>query len=222
MRLLVCQLVIFIPTLRPNEGTTLPMNAYVFRLLKRILPLFAVLVFSSPDALAQDREPTEAVAEENPLLHGALPWELADDAEEMVVHSVTDGDTVRLTYPNDDWYYNTRLIGVQAPEMNGPFTDEQCYGPEAKAFLQELLPVGTLVYAQQDVSDEDRNGRRLRHVFVIDEATGGAYLVSEVLILGGFAEARTYPPDDLYDDVLAEAQEGAERSDDGLWGACAA
>jgi endonuclease YncB( thermonuclease family) len=78
------------------------------------------------------------------------------------------------------------------------------------------------VYAQQDVSDEDRNGRRLRHVFVIDEDTGGAYLVSEVLILGGFAEARSYPPDDLYDDVLAEAEEVAEREDDGLWEACAA
>ncbi|MDQ3656440.1 MAG: thermonuclease family protein [Chloroflexota bacterium] len=198
------------------------MNTHANRVLKSLFLVVAILAIGNPAAIGQTSAPTESAGAENPLLHGALPWELADDAEEMVVHSVTDGDTVRLTYPNDGWYYNTRLVGVQAPEMEGPYTDEQCYGPEAKEFLQELLPAGTVVYAQQDVSDEDRNGRRLRHVFVIDESTGGAYLVSEVLILGGFAEARSYPPDDLYDDVLAEAQETAERADDGLWEACAA
>jgi len=198
------------------------MNAHTNRVLKSLFLAVALLAIASNATIGQTPAPTESAGAENPLLHGALPWELADDAEEMVVHSVTDGDTVRLTYPNNDWYYNTRLVGVQAPEMDGPYTDEQCYGPEAKEFLQELLPIGTVVYAQQDVSDEDRNGRRLRHVFVIDEASGGAYLVSEVLILGGFAEARSYPPDDLYDDVLAEAQETAERADDGLWEACAA
>ncbi len=197
------------------------MSAPIHRLLKSIFLVVVVLAVADPAGIGQRPDPTEP-AEENPLLQDALPWELAEDAEEMVVHSVTDGDTVRLTYPGDDWYYNTRLIGVQAPEMDGPYTVEQCYGPEAKEFLQELLPVGAVVFAQQDVSDEGRNGRRLRHVFVIDEDTGGAYLVSEVLILGGFAEARSYPPDDLYDDVLADAQELAEREDDGLWRACAA
>ncbi len=198
------------------------MNASARRILKSVFLVAALLTIVPPPALGQTPAPTNATNEANPLLHGALPWELADDTEAMMVLSVTDGDTVRLTYPDDDWYYNTRLIGVQAPEMDGPFTDEQCYGPAAKAFLQELLPAGTVVYAQQDVSDEDRNGRRLRHVFVIDEETGGAYLVSEVLILGGFAEARSYPPDDLFDDVLTEAQEIAERADDGLWDTCAA
>ena len=154
------------------------------------------------------------------MYHGALPWELPDDAEEMVVHSVTDGDTVRLTYPNDDWYYNTRIIGIQAPEMDGPWTDEECYGPEAKEFLIELLPVGTSVWVQQDVSDEDDNGRRLRHLFIVEEDNGDAYLVSEILVLGGYAVARSYPPDDLYDDVLAEAQEFAEADDEGLWDSC--
>lgn len=198
------------------------MNTDAHRLLKSLVLVVAMLAIANPAAIGQPPAPTESAGAPNPLLQDALPWELANDAEEMVVHSVTDGDTVRLTYPNDDWYYNTRLVGVQAPEMDGPYTDEQCYGPEAKEFLQELLPAGTVVYAQQDVSDEDRNGRRLRHVFVIDETSGEAYLVSEVLILGGFAEARSYPPDDLYDDVLADAQETAERADDGLWKACAA
>jgi micrococcal nuclease len=190
--------------------------------LKVLVLALAVFLLGQPTALGQASESPEPTDAGNPLYFGALPWELADDAEKMIVHSVTDGDTMRLTYPNDDWYYNTRLIGIQAPEMDGPYTEEGCYGPEATEFLTELLPVGSVVYAQQDVSDEDTNGRRLRHVFLIDEDTGDAYLVSEILVLGGFAEARAYPPDDLYDDVLQEAEELAQDEDDGLWDACAA
>ncbi|MBA2776376.1 MAG: thermonuclease family protein [Chloroflexia bacterium] len=183
--------------------------------------LLSLIVFAtaSVPTVGQTPKPSDA---ENPLYHGALPWEPPDDAEEMVVHSVTDGDTIRLTFPDDDWYYNTRLIGINAPEMDGPFTEEGCYGPEATEFLSELLPVRTRVLAQQDISDEDRNGRLLRHVFLIDEESGDAYLVSEILVLGGYAVARSYPPDDLYDDILEEAQKIARDDDGGLWDACAA
>jgi len=192
------------------------MTSLAYRLIS--LLTFAILV-GGIAAPAADASSTPE-ASENPLYHGALPWELPDDAERMIVHSITDGDTVRLTYPNDDWYYNTRIIGIQAPEMDGPWTEEGCYGPEAKEFLQELMPVGSVVYAQQDVSDEDRNGRRLRHIFLYEEDTRDAYLVSEILVLGGFADAREYRPDDLYDDILAEAEEIARRDDAGLWDAC--
>jgi micrococcal nuclease len=155
----------------------------------------------------------------------AQPWELPDDAEKMVVERVIDGDTVRLTKPNDDWWETYRLIGIQAPEMDGPYTDEQCYGPEAKEYLKELLPPGTEVYIQKDITDKDRNDRFLRHLFIIDDADDEdkrAFLVSEVLVLGGYAEARSYPPDDLYDDVLQDAQKIADEKDAGLWDACAA
>jgi micrococcal nuclease len=184
-----------------------------------VMTSLAVAALIAPAAgLAGD--PTPDGGDLNPMYHGALPWELPDDAEEMVVHSVTDGDTVRLTYPKDDWNYNTRIIGIQAPEMDGPWTDEECYGPEAKAFLRELLPVGMSVWVQQDISDEDDNGRRLRQLFIVEEKNGDAYLVSEILVLGGFAVARSYPPDDLYDDVLAEAQEIARDDSEGLWDSC--
>lgn len=198
------------------------MHSHLRRLFRASLPVMAILVMTQVTALAQTPSTANSQDAENPLYQGALPWDLPDDAEQMVVHSVTDGDTVRLTYPNDDWYYNTRLIGIQAPEMDGPWTEEGCYGPEAKEFLIELLPVGTVVYAQQDISDEDTNGRRLRHIFLYDEETGDAYLVSEILVLGGFAVARSYPPDDLYDDILAEAEALAKGDDDGLWDACPA
>lgn len=156
----------------------------------------------------------------SPDYHGALSWDIPEDGERMIVHKIVDGDTLHLTYPRDDWYYPTRLIGIQAPELEGPYTTEACYGPEAREFLVDLLPIGTAVIAQKDITDEDRNGRRLRHVFIVEPGTDDAYLLSEVLVLGGFAEARNYPPDDLYDDVLADAEETAQSENDGLWGSC--
>lgn len=198
------------------------MSDYSRRPMRALLLTLAVLFTAAMPVVGETPESTPPSDAENPLYHGALPWEPPDDAEDMVVHSVTDGDTIRLTFPNDDWYYNTRLVGINAPEMDGPYTDEECYGPEATEFLRELLPVATEVLAQRDISDEDRNGRMLRHVFLIDMESGDAYLVSEILVLGGYAVARSYPPDDLYDDVLEEAQEIARDDDDGLWDACAA
>ena len=50
---------------------------------------------------------------------GAVPWEMPDDVEEMVVHSVHDGDSLKLTKPNDDWWEEYRIIGIQAPEIEG-------------------------------------------------------------------------------------------------------
>ena len=200
--------------------------------------LVLLIVLLGPGAatmsgVAQREMPTQASA--IPDLQGALPWEIPEDAQRMIVDKVVDGDTVRLTYPGDDWYYPVRLIGIQAPEMDGPYTQRECYGAEATKFLTELLPVGTGVFVQQDVTDEDRSGRRLRHVFFAgpdlskstraagrDDDSATVYLLSEVLVLGGFAEAWSYPPDDLYDDVLAEAEEIARDDRTGLWGSCAA
>jgi len=176
---------------------------------------------SSLGAEAQDRA-TPAPRAVDALYQDALPWELADDVEKMVVHRVVDGDTVHLRYPGGDWYFPTRIIGIQAPEMEGPYTNEGCYGPEAKAYLSRLMPVGSEIYVQRDRTDEDHYTRRLRHLFVVDKETGGAYLVSEILVLSGFADARSYPPDDLYDDVLQEAEDVARKERAGLWKACPA
>lgn len=171
---------------------------------------FASAAESTPSAIGDDFE-----------YFGAIPWELPDDAREMVVDKVHDGDSINLTKPNDDWWEKYRLIGIQAPEIEG-YRPEECYGKDATAFLKALLPKGTHVWIQQDISDKDPNDRFLRHVFIKDEQTGEYFLLSEVLVLGGYAKARSYPPDDLYDDVLAEAQKTAQDNDAGLWEACAA
>lgn len=157
---------------------------------------------------------------------GAQPRTLPTDVVEMVVDRVVDGDTLNLTFPDDDWYYSVRIIGIDTPEKDGPYTDEECFGTEATAELSNLLPKGTVVYVERDVTDEDRNGRWLRHVWLpfADEDGNNvedeAYLVSEILVLGGFADARSYEPDDEHDAVLKDAEDEARGDDLGFWGAC--
>lgn len=172
-------------------------------------------------ACAADSKSTPAPIPDDFDYFGAVPWELPDDAVKMVVNSVHDGDSLKLTKPNDDWWEEYRIIGIQAPEIEG-YKREECFGPEAAEFLKALLPKGTEVYIQQDISDKDPNDRFLRHIFIVDEDTGDVYLLSEVLVLGGYARARSYPPDDLYDDILQEAQDIADANNVGLWDACAA
>jgi micrococcal nuclease len=157
--------------------------------------------------------------------YGAEPRPLPDDVVEMVVEKVVDGDTLHLVYPDDDWYYEVRIIGIDSPEKDGPYTDAECYGDESTRALEDLLPVGTFVYVEKDVSDEDRNDRWLRHIWLPFAEDGRdvedeAYLVSEILTLGGWVDVKTYEPDVKYDDILKDAERDARKQDAGFWGAC--
>lgn len=183
--------------------------------------LIALIFILAGITTALTREATPPPLDPGFDYFGALPWELPDDARKMVVDKVHDGDSINLIEPGDTWWEKYRLIGIQAPEIEG-YKDEECYGEDATAFLKSLLPKGTTVWVQRDISNTDTHDRFLRHVFIRDKDTGEYYLLSEILVLGGYAKAKSYPPDTLYDDVLADAQQAARKSDAGLWGACAA
>ncbi|MGC4192659.1 MAG: thermonuclease family protein [Thermomicrobiales bacterium] len=191
-------------------------------LLALLVPLI-VMTLGSVEVDAARRTPTPTAADaggDTFTVDGAEPHDLPADAEQMVVHKVVDGDTVQLTYPDDDWYYITRIIGINAPESVKPNSPVECYGPEASERLKELLPAGSVVWVSRDVSDEDQYGRRLRHVWIVDGDTGEAFLVSEILVRGGYADARQYRPDDEFDDELATAEREAQGEHLGMWGAC--
>lgn len=169
----------------------------------------------NPTATAEGDESTDTFT-----VDGAEPRELPADAEQMVVHKVVDGDTLQLTYPDDDWYYVTRIIGINAPESVKPNSPVECYGPEASTRLKQLLPVGSTVWVSRDVSDEDQYGRRLRHVWILDGDTQEAFLVSEIMVRGGYVDAREYRPDDSFDHELADAEHVAQDDHLGMWGSC--
>lgn len=183
--------------------------------MKRSIQLVLVALFAASSVLSACAA-EQSIGSQEFDWFDAQPWELPDDAVEMEVHSVHDGDSLKLTKPNDDWWENYRIIGIQAPEIEG-YKPQECGGQESAEFLRDLLPRGTTVWIQQDISDKDPNGRFLRHIFVEDIETGNHYLLSEILVLGGYARAREYRPDDLYDDVLAEAQATAWEHPENMW-----
>jgi micrococcal nuclease len=133
-----------------------------------------------------------------------------------VVH-VSDGDTVVVSI--DGREERVRYVGLDAPEIAHPEdgTPAECWGDEARAANAELVD-GETVALERDVSDRDRFGRLLRHVWVSDAGTWT--LVGERLIRDGNAEARTYPPDTTRDAPFDDAELAARDASLGLWGSC--
>lgn len=115
---------------------------------------------------------------------------------------VIDGDTIEVSVGGGN--ERLRLLGIDAPEMG------ECGYDEARSALIELVD-GMDVRLEADVSDRDRFGRLLRYIWV------GDVLVNEVLVSGGAAIARRYPPDTGLAQRLEAAQAEAQAAARGLW-----
>lgn len=200
-----------------------------------------VTSLSAPTIVAQDSTPFSDMPEPTFETFGALPWEEPPGAEPYLVDEITDGDTITVIELEDEghvdsWWEPVRMIGIDSPEKDGPYTDQECYGQEASDFLSELLPTGTTVYLQVDNDEgipDDRelnddgmeledNDRWLVHVYIRADGTEDYYLVSEILALGGLVDVRDYEGNTYFIDELQDAEDIARDEDRGLWGACAA
>jgi micrococcal nuclease len=130
------------------------------------------------------------------------------------VDRVVDGDTILIQVgPDTD---RVRYIGMNTPETVKPGTPVQWRGPEASA-ANKVLVAGRTVILEKDVSQRDQYGRLLRDVWTKD---GDRWtLVNVQLVLDGYAQVTTYPPDVKYVDALLAAQRVARDRESGLWGA---
>lgn len=208
-----------------------------FLLIAMCLTLLATLPTAAVGA--QSSTPSAGASEPAFETFGALPWDDPPGAEPYLVEDVTDGDTIRVIELEDEeesdpWWEPVRMISVDAPEKDGPYTDEECYGPEASAFLAELLPDGATVYLQvdndedipdnQELNDDgmelDDFDRWLVHVYVRADGTDDYYLVSEILALGGYVDVKDYGDNTYFADELQAAEDAARDEERGLWGAC--
>ncbi len=93
------------------------------------------------------------------------------------VSRVFDGDTLLL---HDGT--RVRLIGVDAPEMDTPYTVREPYGPESKAFLSSLVMDREVRLSCTDPA-RDKYGRILAYVYA------GDVLVNGRMIREGWARA---------------------------------
>jgi micrococcal nuclease len=130
-----------------------------------------------------------------------------------IVMSVTDGDTIRVDIDGEE--YPLRYIGIDAPEPDATDPTTKGWADAATAANRELVD-GREVFLESDVSDQDQFGRLLRNVWYIG-SDGEYVLVNLELVRRGFAQAKTFPPDEKYASLLTQAQESARTAALGVW-----
>jgi micrococcal nuclease len=149
---------------------------------------------------------TEMQAEETQSVEGI-------SFEKAVVSRVVDGDTVVLSDGS-----RVRFIGMDTPEST---TTTEFYGNEASDYTKSML-TGKTVYLEKDVSEMDRYGRLLRYVWLslpseISDSEIRARMFNAILVLEGYAQSSTYPPDVKYQEYLARYNSEARNANKGLW-----
>lgn len=127
-------------------------------------------------------------------------------AEKALVARVIDGDTIQL----DDGR-KVRLIGVDTPETVHPQKEVEYYGKEASDFTKSMLE-GKEVYLEYDIQPTDKYGRTLAYIWLSDGT-----LFNELLVLKGFAQVATFPPNVKYVERFTAAQKQAIEANAGLW-----
>lgn len=127
------------------------------------------------------------------------------------VTDVIDGDTVRAVVEGRE--LTVRLIGIDTPEKDGPYTELECYGQEATAYTRDRIG-GRDVDLSFDVERTDRFDRTLAYVWLGEE------LVNASILEAGAGVLLTIPPNVAFADRFEAAQRGAREAGRGLWGAC--
>jgi micrococcal nuclease len=126
----------------------------------------------------------------------------------MTVESITDGDTLRVTGSE-----RVRLIGIDTPEVSGGV---ECFGREATAHLNALIPPGTPVRLEYDAERTDRYGRTLAYVY----RAADDLFVNLAMAADGYAAQMTIPPNVARVDEIGRAVAVARAAGRGLWSAC--
>lgn len=142
---------------------------------------------------------------------GASPAGLISNA---TVHKVVDGDTIIADVSGSR--ENVRLIGIDTPESVARNRPVQCFGAEAGAYLKSLLPEGAAVTLILDEEPRDSYDRLLAYVV----RSRDDLFVNLDLVVQGFADTLSYPPNTHYEEMLEAAAQRARLAGVGLWGVC--
>ncbi|HBT20822.1 MAG TPA: nuclease [Peptococcaceae bacterium] len=133
------------------------------------------------------------------------------------VSEVIDGDTIVIALNGRE--EKVRLIGVDTPEST---IRHEPYGKEASNYTKSKL-LGRTIYLEKDVSERDKYGRLLRYVWLEvpqnnSESEIRNKMFNAILLLGGYAQTATFPPDVKYTDYFVKFQREAQKNRKGFWG----
>jgi micrococcal nuclease len=141
--------------------------------------------------------------------------------ETAAVVRVVDGDTIvvriaaRTEGPGAGLAsigseYRVRFLGIDTPESVKPDSPVECFGKEASAATSALLD-GAEVRLVKDVEETDQYERLLRYVYLGDE------MVNARLVVNGYAQVYTYPPNVRHADLFVALEREARDNDRGMW-----
>jgi micrococcal nuclease len=148
------------------------------------------------------------------LLSGCSNDSVSDSPNSATVKHVVDGDTIDIAISGNT--ERVRLIGINTPETKHPTKGVECFGPEASAYTQQLLPEGTAVRVERDIEARDKYGRLLLYVYIADSNV----FVNLDLVLQGYARPMVFEPNTAHKADFAQAATQAELRNVGLWQAC--
>lgn len=122
------------------------------------------------------------------------------------VTKVYDGDTITLI--NGE---RVRLLGINTPEIESRFRQDEAGGQTAKKWLQEKLSSGE-VFLEFDTQQRDKYKRLLAHLFL----ENGEHLNTEI-VRAGLATLSIVPPNLRYVAELKKAETHAQQQGLGIW-----
>ena len=130
---------------------------------------------------------------------------------------IVDGDTMIASINGIE--ERVRFIGINTPESTIELED---YGKEASDYTTSKLKKGSTVYLEKDISQRDKFDRLLRYVWLsiptsISEDELRDKLFNANLLINGYAEVATYPPDLRYVDDFIKFEKEARSNKVGLW-----
>lgn len=129
------------------------------------------------------------------------------DLLEATVTDVIDGSTIEVEV--DGARQLVSYLGIDTP------AGDSCFAAESTE-LNKGLVEGQTVWLERQRSNNDRDGRLLRDVWVRDDS-GAMVLVSERLVGEGAAESATTTPNTRLRGWLDAAQAVAEQAGAGIW-----
>lgn len=136
---------------------------------------------------------------------GIVPFGYID----ATVTQVTDGDTLRISYKNQE--YKVRLLDIDTPESVKSGVEKQPYSDKAADLTKQIL-TGKEVKLIFEKDTTDQYDRLLAHIVLKD----GVYY-NALMVQNGYAICVFYSPNTLLKDYFSELQDEAIEDKNGFW-----
>lgn len=106
-----------------------------------------------------------------------------------------------------------RYIGIDAPEINSPYTNAECFGIESTKINRDFVE-GKTVELAIGIENKDKFDRYLRYVYV------DGIFINAQLIVEGAAIASRYGPENRYHQVFTQLEQYSKLTKRGMWDVC--